>query len=107
MDDSGSVGVVDRRAVDQMIVGFQRCRHLLDPGDDISGHGHGVSEVAGDLVEQLQIPAKVGQGDHREPEADQCVVRVVPFRPLRVHPDATVWNEVRQFAQGRDEELLE
>ncbi len=49
----------------------------------------------------------MGECHHRQPVPDEGVVGVVPLGALGVHPDPAARHEVRQFGEGRDEELLE
>ena len=50
---------------------------------------------------------QVEQGHHRQPVADERVVRVVPLRALGVHPDAPAGHEVGELGERGDEQLLE
>ena len=57
-------------------------------------------------MQEGKVAADVGQRDHGGPGSDQRVVRVVPFGPLGVEPDARAGHEVGQLGQERDEKFL-
>ena len=57
--------------------------------------------------EKGQVTAQMAQGHHRDAAPAERVVRVVPLGPLRVHPDAGIEDEIREFRQGRHQQLLE
>ena len=50
--------------------------------------------------------AQVIQGDHGHPVANECVVGIVPFRTLCVHPNAPFRNEVGHFREHRRHDFL-
>ena len=53
-----------------------------------------------------QEAPQVGQRHHRQPVADQRVVGVVPFRPLRVQPQAATGHQAAGLGQHDDRQLL-
>jgi hypothetical protein len=57
-------------------------------------------------LQEDDAAVEVGGRDDREPLADQGVVGVVPLRPLRVHPDAALGNQVGQLDEQQQEQLL-
>ncbi len=57
-------------------------------------------------LEVIQVSTEVVEGHHRQSEADEGIVRIVPLRPLGVHPDAPARHEVGEFGQSRHQELL-
>ena len=80
------------------------------PVDQI-GRRHGQPQAPGatfreQAVEEGEMAPEVADGDDREAPAGQRVVGVVPFRPLRVEPDAALRNEVRQLHERRHEQFL-
>ena len=58
------------------------------------------------VLEVHHEAAQVVQGDHGHPVANECVVGIVPFGALGVHPNAPFRNEVGHFGQHRRHDFL-
>ena len=81
--------------------------HSMQKHGDLGGQAiPGVGLCAEDLPAEHQVAAQVIEGDHRGAIANQGVIRVVPFRPLRVQPDAGLGDEVGKLDEQGDQELL-
>ena len=50
---------------------------------------------------------QVARRHHGKSVADECVVRIIPFRSLGIQPDATFRNEIRQLREREREEFLD
>ena len=58
------------------------------------------------LAQESHIPTHVTQRHHRCAVAHQCIVCIIPFGTERVHPDTRFGNEIRQFGQQRNQQLI-
>ena len=75
------------------------------------GHGRadrhaGRRRALQQAVHEREVVAQVEHRHHRDAEARERVVGVVPLGPLRVQPDAAQRHQVGQLRQGRNEQLL-
>ena len=59
------------------------------------------------VLEVHHEAAQVVQGNHGNPVANECVVGIVPFGALGVHPNAPFRNEVGYFGQHRGHDFLD
>src|ERR1043166_3654447 len=48
-------------------------------------------------VEKREVTAQIVHGNHGQTPARECVVRVIPFGPLGIQPDAPVGHEIAEL----------
>ena len=75
----------------------QRHSGVGEPGDHLGRHLGRAVLVGEQGVKERDVSAQVIECDHRQALTHERVVRIVPFRPLGVHPDAAIDNEVAEL----------
>ena len=60
-----------------------------------------------ELLQEADVSAHVIKGNHAQAMADQRIVCVVPFRPLRIQPDTAAENEIAQLGEQWHQQFLE
>jgi hypothetical protein len=85
----------------------QRRVHGVEKAFDFACQDNGRLCLVGEkLLAKGDHAAQIGGSHHRQPLAHQGIVGVVPFGALGVHPNATFRNQIANFGQHQQKQLL-
>ena len=86
-------GVIDAWLVEECPMFFKGRIHFGKPVGHATGQMQWAIVFGKDRLQDSEVATQVARGHHRKPVSGEGVVGVVPFRPLGVHPHATVGHE--------------